>query len=105
MPGKTLMLGRTEGKKRTGRQRMRWLDSITNSTDMNLSRLQERGKDRGAWPAAVHEVTKRHDLSTAESSRLGFLFRGPRSTPGPLLEGLLLAHLVPSDCAYGSQLL
>ena len=54
---KTLMLGKTEGKRR-GRQRMRWLDSITNSTDMNLSKLQERVEDRGDWSAAVHVVTK-----------------------------------------------
>ena len=55
---KALMLGNTEGKRRRGRQRMRWLDGITVSTDVNLSKLQEKVKDRGAWHAAVHGVAK-----------------------------------------------
>ena len=55
---KTPMLGKTEGRRRTGRQGMRWLDSTTNSTDMNLGKLQDREKDRGVWCAAVHGVTK-----------------------------------------------
>ena len=52
------MLGKIEGKRRRGQQRMRWLDSITISMDMNLSKLQETVKDRDAWHAAVHGVTK-----------------------------------------------
>ena len=58
LTGKDPDLGKIEGKRRRGWQRMRWLDSITTSTDMNLSKLQEIVKDRGAWHVAVHRVAK-----------------------------------------------
>ena len=58
---KTLILGKIEGKRRRGKQRMRWLNGVTESMDMNLSKLWEIVKDREAWCAAVHAITKRHD--------------------------------------------
>ena len=56
---KTLKLEKIEGKRRRGQQRMRWLDSITNSMDMNLSKLQKRVEDRGAWNATLQGIARR----------------------------------------------
>ena len=61
---KTLMLGKIEGRRRRGQQRMRWLDGITDSMDMSLSRLQEMVGDREAWRAALHDTTEQLNKCT-----------------------------------------
>ena len=61
---KTLILGKIEGKRRRGQQRMRWLDSIINSMDMNLSKLQEMVEDKGAWCATVVQVVTKSQTQT-----------------------------------------
>ena len=76
---KTLMLRKTEGKRTRGRQRMRWLDGITNSMDMNLSKLQEIVEDREVWCAIIHGVAKRSNQSILKEIN-----------PDYSLEGLML---------------
>ena len=71
------MLGKTEGKRRRGQQRMRWLDGITDLMDMNVSKLWEIVKDRDAWRAAVHGVPKSRTQLAAEQQRVLSVLRFP----------------------------
>ena len=67
---KTLMLGKIEGKRRRAQQKMRWLDSVIHSIDVNLSKLQERVEDRGAWHAESMGNRVRHDLVTERQQQM-----------------------------------
>ena len=73
---KTLMLRKIEGRRRRGRQRMRWLDGITDSMDMSLSKLDEMVKDRKTWCAAVHGVAKSQTRLSDETRRTELTYEG-----------------------------
>ena len=84
---KTLMLGKTEGQRRRGWQRMSWLDNITNSMDMNWSKLWETVKDRGDWYATVHGVTKSQTrLSNWKTTSISHSPRGLKSIAKRLMQ-------------------
>ena len=87
---KTLMLGKTEGGMRRGQQRMRWLDGITDSTDMSLSKLWELVMDRKAWSAVVHGVTNESDRN--EQLNGHFYQQGTRVPVQPLLTKHWVRH-------------
>ena len=94
---KTLMLGKIEGGRRRGQQRMRWLNNITNSMDMNLSKLQETVKDREAWHAAVHGVTKSRTRQSDCTTTTPFCRH-----PGPQSQSSFLCVLSVGSTAWSA---
>ena len=96
---KTLMLGKTEGRRRRGRKRMRWLDGMTDSMDMSLSKLRELVMDREAWCAAVHEVTRvGHNWATELNRNSVFPPRGHYLLASVQCYSAKLLQLCPTLC-------
>ena len=94
---KTLMLGRIEGRRRRGWQRMRWLDGITDSMDRSLSKLWELVMDRDAWRAAVHGVAKTERLTWTETSRSRGIQEGSWTAGGPRICLLVTIGHIPQQ--------
>ena len=105
---KTLMLGKTDGKRRSEWQRLRWLGSITDSMDMNLSKLWGIVKDKGAWCAAVPGVTKRHNLAAEQQQRIDNYFQHLQLTPFEIFSYSFLFHKsypIPNHILFHKYLL